>query len=418
MVLKPGHEAAAKAIFDKWELDFAVIGRITDTGNLTLRWFGETASDIPVKPLVEASPLYERPWEPTPPPPPLGEIEPPMGAGDALCALIGSPDLCSRRWVWEQYDHLIGGETVKRPGAADAAIVRLPGQSKALAVTTDCTPRYCLADPIMGGAQAVAEAWRNITATGAKPLAITNNMNFGNPERPRIMGQFVGCIKGMAMAGTALDFPVVSGNVSLYNETNGEAILPTPVIGGVGLIDDASKAVGLGFPESGLILIQIGESKGHMGQSIYARDILNTNAGEAPSVDLKIERRNGDVVRDLIAKDLVKACHDISDGGLAIAVAEMALASGIGATLDAVPPGFTRVAWLFGEDQARYVVAVSEEKAVLSACEAAGVPARRVGMCSGKSLTLPGGDTISVKELSEIAETKLPSYMAGDTWGT
>jgi phosphoribosylformylglycinamidine synthase II len=416
MVLKPGHENAAKAIFDKWELDFAVIGRITDTGKLTLKWHGETAGDIPVKPLVEASPLYERPWEPTPPPAPLGEIATPMGAGDALRKLIGSPDLCSRRWIWEQYDHLIGGETVKTPGVADAAIVRLPGQSKALAVTTDCTPRYCLADPILGGAQAVAEAWRNITATGATPLAITNNMNFGNPERPRIMGQFVGCVKGMTMAGTSLDFPVVSGNVSLYNETNGQGILPTPVIGGVGLIQDASKAVGLAFPESGMILIQIGASVGHLGQSIYARDILGKAAGDPPPVDLKAERRNGDHVRDLIQKGLVKACHDVADGGLAVAVAEMALASGIGATLDAVPPGFTQSAWLFGEDQARYIIAVTDEKAVLASCEAAGVPARRVGMSTGKSLTLPGGDTISISELSKIAETALPDYMAGQAW--
>ncbi|MEC9268135.1 MAG: phosphoribosylformylglycinamidine synthase subunit PurL [Pseudomonadota bacterium] len=416
MVLKPGREDEAKAIFDKWELDFAVIGTVTDTGNLTLKWHGETAGDIPVAPLVDASPMYERPWEPTPASAPVGEIDHPLSPGDALKKLIGSPDLCSRRWIWEQYDHLIGGETVQTPGAADAAIVRLPGRKKAVAVTTDCTPRYCLADPITGGAQAVAEAWRNITATGATPLAITNNMNFGNPERPRIMGQFVGAVKGMSAAARTLDFPVVSGNVSLYNETNGEAILPTPVIGGVGLIDDAGKAVGLALKKVGLILILIGESKGHLDRSIYLRDVVGRDAGPAPKVDLTVERRNGDCVRGLIHKGLVRACHDLSDGGLAVAVAEMAMAGGVGATLDAAPPGFGIHAWLYGEDQARYLVAVDDEKAVLSACAAAGVPAQRVGITIGRSLTLPGGDTISLEQLAKVNETRLPNYMAGADW--
>lgn len=416
MVLKPGREDEAKAIFDKWELDFAVVGRVTDTGNLTLTWYGETAGDIPVAPLVDASPMYERPWEPTPKPAELGSVTPPITSGDALVKLMGAPDLCSRRWIWEQYDHLIGGETVQTPGAADAAIVRLPGQDKAVAVTTDCTPRYCLADPISGGAQAVAEAWRNVTATGAKPLAITNNMNFGNPERPRIMGQFVGCIKGMTAAAETLDFPVVSGNVSLYNETNGEAILPTPVIGGVGLIEDAGKAVGMGLMKDGLILLMIGESTGHLGQSIYLRDIVGKSEGTAPKVDLAVERRNGDCVRDLIHKGLVKACHDLSDGGLAVAVAEMALAGDHGATLDAAPHGFSVHGWLYGEDQARYVVAVEDEKAVLAACEAADVPVHRVGIAMGRSLTLPGGDTISLERLRKAHDTKLPAYMAGETW--
>ena len=418
MVLKPGREAEAKAIFDKWELDFAVVGSVTDTGNLTLKWYGETAGDIPVAPLVDASPMYERPWEPTPSAPVVKseDVASSLSAGEALKKLMGSPDLCSRRWIWEQYDHLIGGETVKTPGAADSAIVRLPGKSKALAVTVDCTPRYCLADPITGGAQAVAEAWRNITATGAKPLAITNNMNFGNPERPRIMGQFVGAIKGMSAAAKTLDFPVVSGNVSLYNETNGEAILPTPVIGGVGLIDDAANSVGLGLTETGLILILVGETQGHLGQSVYLRDVVGKNEGAPPPVDLTVERRNGDFVRDLISQKLVAACHDLSDGGLAVAAAEMALAGGIGATLDAAPPGMGITAWLYGEDQARYLVAVKDEKAVLSAAKAAGIPAHRVGISMGRSLTLPGGDTISLEQLAKTHESPLPSYMAGETW--
>jgi len=416
MVLKPGREDEAKAIFDKWELDFAVIGRVTDSGNLTLTWDGETVGDIPVKPLVEASPMYERPWEPTPRQEPIGDVTPSMRPGDALLKLLGTPDLCSRRWIYEQYDHLIGGETVQTPGAADAAIVRIPNQKKAVAVTTDCTPRYCLADPVTGGAQAVAEAWRNITATGATPLAITNNMNFGNPERPRIMGQFVGCVKGMGAAAKTLDFPVVSGNVSLYNETNGEAILPTPVIGGVGLIDDASKAIGIALKKTGLLLILIGETTGHLGRSIYLRDIEGRDEGAPPPIDLGVERRNGDLVRQLIAEGHVSACHDLSDGGLAVAVAEMAIAGGMGAILDAAPPGFDLTAWLFAEDQARYVVATENENAVLKACESAGIPAQRVGISRVGSLTLPGGDTISSDQMRHANGPALDRYMNGQEW--
>ncbi len=417
MVLKPGREAEAKAIFDKWELDFAVVGRVTDTGNLTLTWHGDVAGDIPVKPLVEASPLYERPWEPTPPAAMVADdIDLSISATAVLKKLLGSPDLCSRRWIWEQYDHLIGGETVQTPGAADAAIVRLPGQQKALAVTTDCTPRYCFADPEAGGAQAVAETWRNITATGALPLAITNNMNFGNPERPRIMGQFVGCIKGMTAAAKALDYPVVSGNVSLYNETNGEAILPTPVIGGVGLIQDAAQSVGLALTEEGLSLILIGETRGHLGQSIFLRDILDRREGTAPPVDLAAERRNGDCVRMLILGGHIAACHDLSDGGLAVAVAEMAIAGGVGVVLEDAPSGVSPHAWLYGEDQARYLVAVNDEAAVLDACAQADVPAQRVGIATGRALTLPGGDTISIVELAHAQNAPLADYMAGADW--
>ena len=416
MVLESGREDEAKAIFDGWELDFAVIGAVTDTGNLTLTWHGETVVDIPVAPLVDASPMYERPWEPTPQAVPLLPVETEVGAGAALKTLMATPDIASRRWIWEQYDHLIGGGTVRAPGAADAAIVRLPSGNKALAVTTDCTPRYCLADPITGGAQAVAEAWRNITATGATPLAVTNNMNFGNPERPRIMGQFVGCIKGMGAAAECLDFPIVSGNVSFYNETNGEAIPPTPVIGGVGLIEDAAECVGLGIRESGLILVLIGNSTGHLGRSIFLRDVLGRDEGPVPEIDLAVERRTGDCVRGLILDGKIAACHDLSDGGLAVAAAEMTLAGGIGVTLDPPPPGFGLHAWLYGEDQARYLVATGDEKAVLAACEAAQIPARRIGIAAGRSLTLPDGDTISLETLGKAHEAVLPAYMDGADW--
>ncbi|MBP5857658.1 phosphoribosylformylglycinamidine synthase subunit PurL [Marivibrio halodurans] len=429
MVLKPGREDEARAIFEKWELDFAVIGQVTESGALELFWHGEPAAAIPVSPLVDASPMYERPWEPTPPRAPIAPAEVPAPAdyGALLLDLVADPDLASRRWIWEQYDHLIRGETRMPPGAADAGIVRLPkegtaiaerGPAKALAVTTDCTPRYCLADPEAGGRQAVAEAWRNLTATGATPLALTNNMNFGNPERPRIMGQFVGCVRGMGAASSALDFPVVSGNVSLYNETNGEAILPTPVIGGVGLLADADKAVGLALPGAGYRLYLVGETAGWLGQSIYRRLVEGVEDGAPPPVDLTVERRNGDFVRDQIKSGHIAACHDLSDGGLAVALAEMAMAGGVGAAIavedaaDTLPPH----AWLFGEDQARYVLAVAAPNAaaVEQAATGASVPLVAIGETGGDALKLGGLATISVAALGTAHEGWLPTYMSGE----
>ena len=380
MMLKPEARDLARKIFDKWELDFAEIGRLTDSGRLVLKMKGEIVADMPVQQLVDKAPMYERPWVATPPRPEIdaASIPAPKDIGAVLEKLIGCPDLASKRWMWEQYDHLVMGHTVQRPGG-DAAIVRLPDSRKALAMTSDCTPRYCQADPKRGGAQAVAESWRNLTAVGARPLAVTDNMNFGNPQRPEIMGQFVGCIEGMAEACRALDYPVVSGNVSLYNETNGKGILPTPVIGGVGILDDYAKAMSLALKAEGETLILIGETKGHLGSSLYLREIHGREDGPPPPVDLAVERRNGDFVRGEILAGRVSACHDLSDGGLLVALAEMAMAGGIGATLD----GSDRVetGWLFGEDQARYLLAVPTAgmAAMLNAAKAARRPGQGRG---------------------------------------
>jgi phosphoribosylformylglycinamidine synthase subunit PurL len=297
MILAPGRENEARRVFEKWELDFAVIGRVAETGRLVLRMHGETAADIPVGPLVTEAPLYERPWTRRDPPP---DIDPAgLPARDPIACLkrlVACPDLASKRWVWEQYDHLVQGNTVKRPGG-DAAVVRINDAGKALALATDATPRYCRADPVRGGAQAVAESWRNLTAVGALPLALTDNMNFGNPEKPEIMGEFAGAVEGMRAACLALDYPVVSGNVSLYNETSGNAIWPAPVIGGVGLIADAARAVGLALKRTGNALVLVGETKGHLGASLYLREIERREEGPPPPVDLAAERKNGDFVR-------------------------------------------------------------------------------------------------------------------------
>jgi phosphoribosylformylglycinamidine synthase II len=412
MILRPGSEAEARHIFAKWELDFAVIGRVTDTGRLVLRMDGETAADIPVGPLVTEAPLYRRPWRSTDPEPEIDAASlPDRDPLDCLKRLIASPALASKRWIWEQYDHLVMGNTVKRPGG-DAAVVRVSPSGKALALATDCTPRYCRADPVRGGAQAVAESWRNLTAVGAEPLALTDNMNFGNPERPEIMGQLVGAIEGMREACLALAYPVVSGNVSLYNETSGRAIPPTPVIGGVGLIADAKHAVDLALKRDGDALILVGETTGHLGCSLYRREIDGREAGPPPPVDLAAERRNGDFVRAQIRDGRIAACHDLSDGGLFTALAEMAMAGERGVRLEPLPADLPRNAYLFGEDQARYLVETGDPDVVLEAARSARVPVRIIGKVDGVSLTLSGAGAISVDTLRATNEAWLPSYMA------
>ena len=412
MILKPGREAEAEAIFRKWELDFAVIGHLTDTGRIVIKHRGVVEADIPLAPLESEAPLYRRPTAETPKQPVLdaATIPDPVGIAAALERLVGSLDLCSRRWIWDQYDSTVGGQTVQRPGGADAAVVKLEGLKRALAMTTDCTPRYCLADPEEGGKQAVAEAWRNLTAVGARPLAITDNMNFGNPEKPEIMGQFASAVRGMGAACTALDFPVVSGNVSLYNETNGRAILPTPAIGGVGVLEDAAQAVGLAL-QPDLDLVLVGATQGWLGQSLWLREIAGREEGAPPPVDLAAERRNGDFVRGLILAGQVAACHDVADGGLLVAIAEMAMGSGVGATLEAPPAGLPAHGFWFGEDQGRYVLAVEDAAPVLAAAAAAGVPALRIGRSLGGDLVLAGVSSISVEGLRAVHESTLPALM-------
>jgi phosphoribosylformylglycinamidine synthase subunit PurL len=363
MVLKPGKEAMAEAIFKKWELDFAVIGKVTDTGHMVLDWNGETVCDIPLAPLADEAPLYDRPhlsrdeykaWAQVKP---LGDIPECTDIAADLLKLMASPDIASRRWIWEQYDNKVGGDTVQPPGG-DAAVVRVHGTDKALAITTDCTPRYCYADPYEGGKQAIAEAYRNLSAVGATPLAVTNCLNFANPQRPEIMAQIVGCLEGMADACRALNFPIVSGNVSLYNESKatggGSAILPTPAIGGVGLLQDWRKAATIAFkaPEQHIWLI--GGNGAHSGQSLWLREIYGRSEGAVPPIDLRHERETAEYVRRLIAEGRVSAVHDVSDGGWLVAAAEMALAGNIGAYFDRIFEDESD--WAFGEGQGRYLV--------------------------------------------------------------
>ena len=410
MVLRPGGEETAAAVFRKWGLEFAVIGRLTDTGRMALSQHGRRVADLPIRPLADGSPEYDRPWTVTPPVPAVTVSPGNFDPGAALKTILGGPAGASRRWIWEQYDHTVMGDTVGGPGG-DAAVVRIHGTGRGLALTSDCTPRYCLADPVEGGRQAVAEAWRNLTAVGARPLAITDNLNFGNPERPDVMGQFVGCIQGMGEACRALDFPVVSGNVSLYNETNGRAVLPTPVVGAVGLLDDLAARVGMALPGPGLALVMIGETRGHLGRSLWLEAVEGREEGPPPPVDLAAERRNGDFVRAEIRAGRVAACHDLSDGGLLVAAAEMALAGGVGAALHS--PLVDAVAGLFGEDQARYLLAVEDPEGMLERAAAAGIPALTIGETGGGALTVGGRSSISLDELRDLHEAWIPAWIAG-----
>jgi phosphoribosylformylglycinamidine synthase len=416
MVLKPEKEAEAEAIFRKWGLDFAVVGETTPTMRFVVKHGGEVKVDLPIKELGDEAPVYERPFVASSLQPQItaAEVPPPMTLADSLEKLLATPDLCSKRWVWEQYDHLILGNTLQKPGG-DAAVVRIDDGPKGLAMTADVTPRYCEADPFEGGKQAVAEAWRNLIATGARPLAVTDNLNFGNPEKPETMGQFVGCVRGIGEACRALDFPIVSGNVSLYNETHGRAILPTPTIGGVGLLDNVADATGMAFQAEDEAILLFGETQGWLGQSLYLRELCNREEGAPPTVDLEAERRTGEFVRRLIGERAVTAVHDVSDGGLLVALAEMAIASGIGAKLYGAPVTTPPHAFWFGEDQGRYILTTPNDaaEAVIAKARTANIPVRRLGQTAGDALMLVGERAMLVTTLRERFESWFPAYMAG-----
>lgn len=405
MVLKPGREDMARAIFEKWELDFAVIGEVTDTRHMVLTFEGETVCDIPLGPLAADAPNYDRPHIPTPKPEPLTDVPESTDIGADLLKLMACPDLASRKWVWEQYDHMVMADTIQRPGG-DAAVIRVHGTNKGLAISTDCTPRYCKADPVEGGKQAIAECYRNLTAVGAKPLATTDCMNFGNPEKPEIMGQFVGCIEGMAEACLALDMPIVSGNVSLYNETtdsDGKAtpVLPTPAIGGIGLLDDIEKMATVAFKDAGECLAVIGANYPDVGQSLWLREIHGREDGPPPRVDLKDEKLHGDIVRQLIRDGAVTAVHDISDGGLLVAVAEMALAGNLGVELDAMDAPFA-----FNESQARYLVTYRADAPL----DRDAVPFTKIGTVGGTAIRVNNMD-ISLTDLRAANESFFEDLM-------
>jgi len=428
MVLKPGREAEAEAIFRKWELDFAVIGEVTDTGHMVLEFNGEVVCAIPLGPLADEAPQYQRPYVSPDEYKAWAGVKPLQDAPQStdiaadLLKLMGSPNLASRRWIWEQYDQSVGADTIQRPGG-DAAVVRVHGTKKALAISTDCTPRYVYADPYEGGKQAVAETYRNLCAVGAKPLAITNCLNFGNPQRPEIMAQFVGALQGMGDACRALDYPIVSGNVSLYNESKatggGSAILPTPAIGGVGLLQDWEQSATIAFKAEAEHVILIGHSDSHVGQSLWLDVCHGRREGAPPPVDLAVERRAGECIRQLIQEGLVTAVHDCSDGGAAVAVAEMALAGNTGLHMTVVEQIPNPGAILFGEDQGRYVITTTDPDRVRALANEAKLFAVPIGMTGGDRITFDlvnrgGKQSASLADLRAAHEGFFPKMMGAD----
>ena len=415
-ILKPGREQDGYRIFKKWGLDAAVIGETNTSGNIVLMHKGEIVCDLPLAPLSDDAPLYDRPWVEPAQEPELTEADVPVthDLNDALLKIISSPDEASKRWLWEQYDRHVMADTLSDSSTGhDAGMVRVHGTKKALAVTSDCTPRYVQANPYEGGKQAVAEAWRNLTAVGAEPIAITDNLNFGSPEKPETMGQIVRAIDGMAEACRALDFPVVSGNVSLYNETNGISIPPTPTVGAVGLLKDYDLRVGFNKVQPGQVIILIGETKGEMGSSLYLREVFGLEKGAPPKVDLACEKNNGTLVRRLIKSGVARGVHDLSDGGLLSAAVDVVLASKIGLQLKN-PTDLADHTYGFAEDQARYLIAVDEASAHLVVAQAAeaDVPAAVIGVAGGTDLSYTGL-SLSIEALRKAHEDWLPAYMAG-----
>ena len=409
MVIDPAQTETARAIFEKWDLDFMPIGVVTDTGRLVLKKDGDIACDIPLAPLVDDAPEYDRPHQELATKPILKAIELPQdkSVGTLLEELMGAADSASRRWVYEQYDCDVMADTVAGP-SGDAALVRVHGTDKAVAMSTDCTPRYVYADPFEGGKQAVAESYRNLCAIGATPKAVTNNLNFGNPERPEIMAQIVGSVKGMGEACQTLGTPVVSGNVSLYNETDGVAIFPCPVIGMIGTMDDYRKAVGNKIKQAGddIILIGQDDGEGWLGASLIAAHLGMSDDYAPPPVDLSREERHGRFMQKAIQDGLLSAAHDVSDGGLMVAIAEMSLRTSLGIALDSQDMSLD---FAFGEAQARYVVATSDAEAVLAAAKAANVPAMKIGkVIETATLQISDNETISLDKMAEKHEATLP----------
>ncbi len=403
MVLKPELEAEARAVFEKWDLDFAIVGETIAEDRFLIMHNGEVKADLVLSKLSSTAPEYDRPWEPTPQADALEDV-PQIDPIDGLRALLSSPNYAGKQWVYQQYDTMVMADTARTPGLG-AGMVRVHGTDKALAFTSDVTPRYVRANPVEGGKQAVAEAYRNLTAVGAKPLATTDNLNFGNPEKPEIMGQFVGAIQGIGQAVAALDMPIVSGNVSLYNETDGQAILPTPTIGAVGLLSHADDIIGNEVREGHVALV-IGETSGHLGQSALLSEVFNREDGDAPHVDLDAEKRNGDFIR--ANREMIKACTDLGDGGLALAAFELAEAAGVGVYLDDAPTEF-----LFGEDQARYLVACNfdQAEALMIAAGQAGVPLTSVGRFTGDAVKI-GNSEAPLTDLTETFRTSFAAAVA------
>ncbi len=420
LVAEAGREAEVQAVFAKWDLDCTVVGHVTDSGRMRVRWHGENVVDIPVDPVARNAPVYDRI---TRPPADRAErqsldldaLAPETDPSAALLALLGSANLCSRRWVYEQYDQLVQASTVIRPGG-DAAVVRVPDTPGGLALSTDCNPRYCALDPYLGAQHAVAEAARNVAVTGARPLAVSNCLNFGNPERPEVMWEFVEAVRGMGEACRALGTPVVSGNVSFYNETSGadgSAIPPTPTIGMLGLLDDVSRAVRAGFAGADDVIVLLGETLEELGGSEYLALRHGLERGRPPQLDLERERRLHALLGEAARERLVRSAHDVAEGGVAVALAECALECGIGLEVDLPTAAIRPEALLFGESASRALVSLRPERldAFLELARRHRVPAAAIGRTGGQRLRIAPGVDVALAEAQDLWSRTLPEAL-------
>ena len=416
IVLENGKEDLAKKIFDKWNLDFAVIGKTTNNKKIELYFDEKKVADIPVDTLVENSPMYDRKWKKTKLPKKIKikkEDFKNLKVINILNKILSSPNICSKKWIWEQYDHTVMGDTIQKPGG-DSGVVRVHGTNKAVAASVDSSAVYCWAHPLSGGKQIVCESWRNLIAVGAKPIAITNCLNFGSPENEENMGEFVECVQGLGEASSYLDFPVVSGNVSFYNQTKNIGIKPTPAIGGVGLIKDYKKMVTMNLKQTDNILLVVGKTEGDLNQSLFSRDILNEKNGPPPEINLFNEKNNGETILKLIDKKLIKSSHDVSLGGIIIALSKMCIKGKKGATLKKPNYLMNEFEYLFGEDQGRYIIEIEKNnlKNVTEILEKNSVHYDELGTVNENELVINDKSKITIDELIKSHTNWLTNYMS------
>ncbi|MDA8918467.1 phosphoribosylformylglycinamidine synthase subunit PurL [Candidatus Pelagibacter sp.] len=416
IVLEKGKEEMAKKIFDKWNLDFAVIGKTTKSKKIELYFDEEKVADIPVNTLVENSPMYDRKWKKAKLPKKI-KVEKglfkTLKVKNVLNKILSNPNVCSKEWIWQQYDHTVMGDTIQKPGG-DAGVVRVHGTNKAVAASVDSSAVYCWAHPLSGGKQIVCESWRNLISVGAKPIAITNCLNFGSPENEENMGEFVECVQGLGEASAYLEFPVVSGNVSFYNQTKDIGIKPTPVIGGVGLINDYKNMVTMDLKETDNLLLVIGKTEGHLDQSLFARDILNEKNGPPPEINFFNEKNNGETVLKLINKKLIKSAHDISLGGIITALAKMCIKGKKGATLKKPNYLINQFEYLFGEDQGRYIIEINKDKLqdVVKILSENSVHFDELGTVNDDGLIIDDKSKVTIDDLIKSHTTWLTNYMS------
>ena len=416
IVLEKGKENLAKKIFDKWNLDFAVIGKTTNTKNIELFFDKEQVAKIPVNILVENSPMYDRKWKKTKLPK-KNKISKKdfknLKILDVLKKILSNPNVCSKKWIWEQYDHTVMGDTIQKPGG-DSGVVRVHGSKKAIAAAVDSSAVYCWAHPHTGGKQIVCESWRNLISVGANPIAITNCLNFGSPEKEENMGEFVECVEGIAEASKYLSFPVVSGNVSFYNQTKEIGIKPTPVIGGVGLIKDHKKMVTMNFKDEGNIILVLGKTEGHLDQSLLARTILDEKNGPPPEINLFNEKNIGETLLKLIEQDLIKSAHDVSLGGLIMGISKMCIKGDIGIELKKPKSLLNEFEYFFSEDQGRYIIEITRSnlKKVSNFLNKNSVYFEEIGILKEKSLYFDEKTIVSIDELKTYNNNWLKDYMS------